>query len=156
MRYFGFLSHMQADASGVVGTLYLLFKRLGLHCWLDMREENLTLEGMRQGVRDSSVFVLILTERVLGSWFCQQEILCAIEEQKPVQLVLEQESRSDFHPFDVAAWEASRGQPERKTMTANGTLQTVDPKIATMIDANLPKAITYRRRDFEVDAMMHD
>ena len=27
MRYFGFLSHMQADASGVVGTLYLLYKR---------------------------------------------------------------------------------------------------------------------------------
>ena len=65
MRYFGFLSHMQADASGVVGTLYLLLKRLGLHCWLDMREENLTLEGMRQGVRDSSVFTLILTEHVL-------------------------------------------------------------------------------------------
>ena len=73
-----------------------------------------------------------------------------------VALVLEQESRSDFPPFDVAAWEASRGQPERKTMTAKGTLQVVDQRIADMIDANLPRAITYRRRDFEVDAMMHE
>ena len=73
-----------------------------------------------------------------------------------MQLVVEQEARSDFHPFDVATWEASRGQSERKTMTANGTLQTVDTKIADMIDANLPNAITYRRRDFEVDAMMHE
>ena len=35
---------------------------------------------MRQGVRDSDVFLLILTRNVLTRWFCQQEILTAINE----------------------------------------------------------------------------
>ena len=43
---------------------------------------------MREGVRDSEVFLLVLTEHVLASWFCQQEMLCAIEEGKRIQLVL--------------------------------------------------------------------
>jgi hypothetical protein len=209
MRYHGFLSHAQADASGTVAALYLLYKQFGLHTWIDMRQEVLTLEGMRQGVRDSSVFILVLSEHVLGSWFCQQEMLCAIEEQKPIQLIVEQEPR--FNPFDIAAWlsansratcaelkaslsvletaktaaatvedyklalekkqeiervklelevihtSAAGGRPgTRMTKTAAGKLQAVPPEICQMIDANLPNAVTYRRRDFEVDAMMRE
>ena len=36
-----------------------------------MRQAKLTLEGMRQGVRDSDVFLLVLTLHVLASWFCK-------------------------------------------------------------------------------------
>ena len=104
MQYFWFLSHAQADAAGTVGELYHAFRRLGLHSWLDMRQERLTLEGMRQGVRDSNVFLLLLSARVLGSWFCRQELLCAIAEGKRIQLVLEADSR--FFPFDQQAWAA--------------------------------------------------
>ena len=57
--------------------------------WLVRVRQDLTLEGMRQGVRDSRVFLLVLTAHVLNSWFCRQEMLCAIESGKPVQLVLE-------------------------------------------------------------------
>ena len=99
MCYHGFMSHQQADASGTVSTLFLLYQQRGLHNWIDMRQEVLTLDGMRNGVCDSAIFILILTKHVLGSWFCQQEMLCAIEEEKPIQLVLEQESR--FSPFDA-------------------------------------------------------
>ena len=93
MQYHSFQSHAQADASGSNATLFWLYEQLGVHNWVDMRQETLTLEAMQQGVRDSSVFILFLTEHVLSSWFCQQEMLCAIEEGKPIQLVLEVEPR---------------------------------------------------------------
>eukprot|EP01043_Picozoa_sp_COSAG02_P058240 COSAG02_NODE_7216_length_3113_cov_16.308842_1_plen_191_part_10 len=102
-------SHAQADASGTAAAMYFAYERLGLHNWIDMRQKVLTLEGMRQGVRESDVFLLLLTEHVLASWFCQQEMLCAIQEGKKVQLLLEEESR--FHPFDVEAWYASKNPP---------------------------------------------
>ena len=37
-----------------------------------MRQALLTLEGMRQGVRDSDVFLLVLTETVLSRPYCQE------------------------------------------------------------------------------------
>ena len=48
MQFFWFLSHAQADAAGTVADLYHAFRRLGLHSWIDMRQEKLTLEGMQQ------------------------------------------------------------------------------------------------------------
>jgi len=44
-----------------------------------MREDKLTLEGMQQSVRDSDVFLLVLSAHMIASWFCKQEMLCAIE-----------------------------------------------------------------------------
>ena len=63
---------MGAGGGGQVGTLFFAYAQLGLHNWLDMRQALLTLEGMRQGVRDSDVFLLVLTENVLNRWYCQQ------------------------------------------------------------------------------------
>lgn len=177
MRFAAFMSHCQADSSGVVGTLFHEYRKLGLHCWLDMKQEQLTLEGMRRGVRASAVFLLILSERVLASWFCQQELLMAIEEGKPIQLIVEQEPR--FHPFDRTAWERSKGRSERVIKGGNGddqqselVLQVVmDDEvpwqssrgneqlckvIADTIDDCLASAVTYRRRDFEQEAMMRE
>ena len=119
-----------------------------------MRQDSITLDGMQQGVRDSSIFVLILTEHVLGSWFCNQEILTAIEEQKQIQLILEEEPR--FFPFDVNAWnEQKRACPsERVVKDAAGTKVQVPAEICQMIDSYLPNAVTFRRRQYEQDAMM--
>ena len=154
MRYHGFLSHAQADASGTVGTLYFAYKQLGLHTWLDMRQQQLTLEGMRQGVADSDVFLLVLSQHVLASWFCQQEMLHAIELGKPIQLILEQEPR--FHPFDVDAWVVRKGESERTVKSVSGAEVAVPSKICAMIDTRLRAAVTYRRRDFEVESMMRE
>ena len=33
MRYHFFISHMQAEASGDVGTMYHLFANMGINCW---------------------------------------------------------------------------------------------------------------------------
>ena len=52
-----FLSQVQQDASGTVGTLYYMLHYLGsLSPWVDMHEENLTLEGMKADVRKLGVF----------------------------------------------------------------------------------------------------
>jgi serine/threonine protein kinase len=165
MVYHAFLSHAQADASGTVGTLFHEYKKLGLHNWIDMKQQNLTLEGMRQGVRDSCIFVLILSARVLASWFCQQEMICAIDEEKPIQLILEEEPR--FFPFNTDEWNAQAAvaaaaaatgvdPPTRSVSNQNGVVTEVPAKIARVIDACLPRAVKYRRRDFEQRAMMRE
>eukprot|EP01043_Picozoa_sp_COSAG02_P002145 COSAG02_NODE_49_length_45106_cov_298.436177_2_plen_965_part_00 len=105
-QFFAFLSHAQQDSSGLVNTLYYAFAKLGLYNWLDMRQDEITLQTMRDGVVNSNVFMLTLSERVLSSWYCQQEILCAIEYNKPFQIVVEVEPR--FHPFDLKSWKASK------------------------------------------------
>ena len=154
MQYHAFLSHAQADASGTVATLYHEYRQRGLHCWLDMRQEKLTLEGMKQGVRDSQIFLLVLSERVLMSWFCQQEMLTAIDEQKPIQLVIEEEPR--FHPFDRLAWESVTPGAKHQVSARGGGEVELPPKICAMVDEHLPQAVTFRRRDFELHAMMHE
>jgi hypothetical protein len=170
MRYHAFMSHAQADASGTVGTLFLEYEKLGLHNWIDMKQALLTLEGMRQGVRDSQVFLLVLSEHVLGSWFCQQELRCAISLGKPIQLVVETDDR--FNPFDFNAWNAFNA-----AMDQSPVIETVDEDDGHQVDVyrvpdspfdqlpvmcrnavndNLPNAVTYRRRNFEVDSMMRE
>ena len=51
MRYHFFVSHMQVEAAGDVGTLCHTLKKLGVNCWRDMDAEDLTEEGMKAGVR---------------------------------------------------------------------------------------------------------
>ena len=126
----------------------------GLHNWLDIYAKNLTLEGMQQGVRDSRIFLLFLSKHVLASWFCQQEILTAIDEGKPIQLVIEEEPR--FSPFDLVTWRAQSGLAVRTVKNQTGEEKEVPKPISDMIDAHLPQAVTYRRRDFEQKAMMQE
>ena len=49
MRFHFFISHVQAEASGDVGTLYFLMSQLGIHCWRDMNTSELTESAMKQG-----------------------------------------------------------------------------------------------------------
>ena len=72
-QYHVFISHAQAEASGTVGTLFHMFKSLGLSAWVDMHQSNLTYEGMMDGVRASDTFLLVLTKTVLTRWFCQED-----------------------------------------------------------------------------------
>ena len=152
MRYKFFLSHAQADAASTGKALFGLLRRVGVHCWYDMEQSNLTLEGMRQGVRDSDVFLLILTEQVLTRWFCQQEILTAIEEGKSIQLMVEEDHR--FHPFPVEAWRVDQSANSPRSFSCDSPADHA--KICAAIDAALPSAVIYRRRDYETDAMIQE
>ena len=76
----GGFGKVNLDAASTAKSFFNVAKRLGVHCWYDMDQANLTLEGMKQGVRDSDVLLLILTQHVLERWFCQQELLTAVDE----------------------------------------------------------------------------
>ena len=102
MKYHAFLSHAQGDASGTAATLYSLHKNLGIHLWYDMRANQLNLDGMKQGVKDSDVILIVLTRTTLSRWFCRQEILEAIAQDRHIQLILEEDPR--FNPFDLDLW----------------------------------------------------
>jgi hypothetical protein len=128
-----------------------MYKQLGLHNWLDMHQELLTLDAMRQGVRESSVFILILTESVLRSWFCQQEIKEALREGKPIQLIIEEDDR--FEPFDEKKWKQTRF---RARVLEWGGDTGLPVEICSMIDDNLHNAVTFRRRNFEAESMMRE
>ena len=78
MRYHAFLSHNQMEASGDVTLLCRELEALGLNPWRDMSQLNLTEEGMKQGVFDSDVFILVLTNSVLNRWFCLKELSWAL------------------------------------------------------------------------------
>ena len=54
-------------------------------------------------MRASSVFLLVLTNTILKSWFCRQEMLCALDEGKKIQLIVEEDSRHD--PWDAEGWQ---------------------------------------------------
>ena len=183
MRYHFFISHCQADASGVARALYDGLNRRGCSCWLDMEEDDLTLEGMRAGVRASDCLIAVLSAHYAGSWFCQQEILEAVRNDVKIVAVVEKENR--FHPFQLSDWCASAADPLRgpfaRPESSGGNLGIPPPDLPTLksgerlspkaggagfaavpmavcsaIDAALVDSIPFRRRDFEVDAMLRE
>ena len=93
MRYHFFITHMQAEASGDVGTLYHLFANMGINCWYvaiclvyshfkppinyafrfqytQARHESQGRDhqkpAMQQGVKDSEAFIVFLTNSYLS------------------------------------------------------------------------------------------
>ena len=85
-----------------------------------------------------------------------------------MQLVVEEDAR--FNPFDREAWAALNAAMDPALPGAAGRLETVDgvavcrlagsafdrvpDKIRAAVNAALPNAVAYRKRDFEADAMM--
>jgi serine/threonine protein kinase len=156
MKYRFFLSHVQAEASGAAKVLFLGLRALGVSTWLDVDAQNLTLDGMRAGVRDSDALLVILTRSYFGSWYCQQELQAAVERGLPIQLLLEQDKR--FFPFDISVWQtAGVGGGVRTWKKANSSDEIAVPTaLAAAIDASLATAVVFRRRDFEFDAMLRE
>ena len=142
---------------------------MGVHGWRDMNQENLTEEGMRQGVYDSDVFVLFLTNSVLSRKFCQKELSWAITFGKPILVVCEDEER--FWPFDYERWATNmctkvatarqeiKGRVTWSIGVPNGGLP-FDECPAFLVEwiRSSPRAewMPFRRRDFEVDALARE
>ncbi|GBG34426.1 Protein NLRC3 [Hondaea fermentalgiana] len=102
-RYHYFLSHMQKEAAGIVKDLYLNLTEARCLAWIDMHAEDLTQESMRQGVENSSYYVLVLTRNVLFRPFCVMELFWAIqhhgdESERRIFFIVEEDSR--FSPWN--------------------------------------------------------
>ena len=67
-----------------------MFQTKGVHCWRDMTQKNLTEEGMQQGVEDSDVFLLFLTNSMLSRPWCLKEIGWALQAKKPIITIVEE------------------------------------------------------------------
>ena len=80
------------------------WRQVGAHAWLDMFEDDLTAPGMKRGVEESDVFVLILTTNVLTREFCRLEIGWALAARKPILVVREDDAR--FSAFEYDRWRA--------------------------------------------------
>jgi len=164
MKYHFFISHIQTEASGDVGTLYFLLQALGVNVWRDMNAKDLTEEGMKQGVKDSDVFVLILTNSVLSRTFCLKEIQWAIEFNKKIVIIVEKEAR--FHAWDHNRWkedECTRvaGELNYTKGWLQNTYEDVKenfPQVLVEIEQQNTNGsmLPFRRRAFEVDALVSE
>ena len=93
-----FISHFQMEGAGTAHALYHAFRGLGARAWVDMFEEDLTEQGMKTGVEQSDVFLLVLTSNVLTRPYCRKELTWALDLNKPIFLLREEESMSMPRP----------------------------------------------------------
>lgn len=158
MRNHFFVSHMQAEAAGDVGTLCLFLKRIGVNCWRDMDASDLTEKGMRRGVETSDAFIIFLTNSYLSRPFCQKEIMWALEFKKPILIVVEEEER--FFAWDIERWKTNRcSRAHDGTWTTGWLSKTYEecPKqVKDLIESNITQMIPFRRRLFESRALVRE
>ena len=160
-RYHIFISHMQREASGDVGTLFFLFEQMGVHGWRDMNQIDLTEIGMRQGVYDSDVFILFLTNSYLSRPFCLLELTWALEFGKPIIIVQENDPR--FWPFDLERWQKNLCHRAQGGGWVEGDLKTTyedcPARVREFIESHVTQVgltLPFRRRDFEVNALTRE
>lgn len=164
-----FLSHFQAEASGPVAAMHAELDSFGARAWLDMYEEDITEAGMRAGVEAADVFVCFLTSCVLTRPFCLAEFGWALDAQKPILLVREEDTR--FAPWDHARWQNDEywdaspmrnGRPHGWSRDLDAQYRQLESgpgrRVRDEIDrqAAAGSIITYRRRDFEAKAMIRE
>ena len=126
-----------------------------------MNAEDLTWEGMRQGVKDSEFFVLFLTNSMLSRNYCLYEISWAIEFKKPIVAVVESDSR--FWAWDYGRWERDECARDRVSVQVRFSelVQSDDKwphadRIKTKINDLAADAVLYCRRKFEAAAMVRE
>merc|ERR1719271_515064 len=159
-----FLSHFQKEGAVVAHALYHALREVGAHAWLDMFEDDLTEPGMKRGVEESDVFVLILTTNVLTREFCRLEIGWALAARKPILMVREDDAR--FNAFEYDRWRADEVWDDDLgwTVPADAALRPYSSLGATpelrairdVIDDRAATSLPYRRRDFEQRAMLFE
>ena len=86
-----FLSYKQDDGNdGAVQMLADQLKERGAKVWLDKLAEDRSETGMTEGVKESDVFVAVISAKYFTSWFCCLEIHTALKEGKPILMVWNQ------------------------------------------------------------------
>ena len=101
-RTHAFISHFQIEAAGEASRIFKALEDVGATGWLDMHADDLTAEGMRAGVENADVFLLLLTSNVLTRHFCLKEFAWALAKKKPIMILVEEEER--FFPWRFEEW----------------------------------------------------
>ena len=88
-----FLSHYQKNSGDQCHALALELRKLGYAVWYDNEADDLTTEGMMEGVKLSEKFLLFINDGTLGRWFVQLEVCEALKCKKKVILVYESDRK---------------------------------------------------------------
>ena len=94
-----FISHAQGNSQDQCNAINEAFTKLGFKAWYDMLAANLTDDGMKDGVKRSSVFLLFLNRGTLSRPFVITEFQEAVKENKRIVLICEVDGRHDA-PLD--------------------------------------------------------
>jgi hypothetical protein len=128
-----FLNHCQASGQDQCRTLALVLQAAGASVWYDMQAQDLTARGMEDAVHNSRCVIIFLSDDVMGRPFCNAEQRWGKLYDCTFLGVVEKDMRHS--PADFAK-ERARAPADLKHL-----LDDVE-------------YIEYRRRDFEVRAMV--
>ena len=105
-QYHFFISHCQATGQDQAHLLCTNLKARGAKVWYDMEMDEITTQGMEDGVRDSMVMIVLLTPLIMSRPFCQLEMRSAKKHDLKIIGVCEQDERRgkvDFAAEKAAA-----------------------------------------------------
>jgi len=124
-RYHFFICHHQASGGNQAKILFDQLTELGCEVWLDNDQgANCTLDGMKQGIRESATLLILLSGRkelqgvadingqyegVFTRHFCHEEIHTALEERLHIIGVQEEDMRFGKPDFGLEKSRAMTG-----------------------------------------------
>ena len=158
-----FLSHNQREAGDLAHTLNEFLTKLGLEIWYDNDAENLTADGMKEGVRESAYFLLIVTANVFQRPFCRLEIDEAFKEKKTFVVIQEQDGR--FADWSWNTWSVSDEYTnvpwiDDKWVTGPYPDESENVRlwsdIKERVEKELVNMLPYRRRQYELSGMVKE
>ena len=85
-----FISHAQVDGATLAEAIYSSMKyEHHKRCWLDVKMKERDEEAMQEGVRNSSTFLAIVSEKYFTRPFCIKELEWAIKFEKGIVVVID-------------------------------------------------------------------
>jgi hypothetical protein len=133
-----FLSHHQEHGGDQCAVLSAELEQRDWKVWYDNKMENLTADGMKEGVRKSAVFLLFLTKGIFSRPYVQLEISEALKYKKPILLLHELDERHGKFDFDSKTGVPDTFQPIAKKLLLNN------------------ESIGWERRDFKQEAVLNE
>ena len=156
-RWHAFISHSQSTGGDQAQVLALELKLAGWEVWYDQNADILTLDGMREGVEKSAVFILLLTEGVLTRPFVHFEMATAIKADVPWFLIHEEDARHGKFSFDEF------GNAPAFTKTALGLGNAEDGDDGPILEpadiksiASSVESLAWRRRGYEKRSLINE
>ena len=130
-----FINHCQASGQDQCRSLCMLLQQAGASVWYDMQAQDLTAQGMEEGVSESRNLLVFLSDDCFGRPFCNAEQRWGKLYGCNIVGVVEKDSRHG--PADFGK------EKERAPADLKHLLDEVE-------------FIEYRRRDFEAAAMVQE
>ena len=88
-----FLSHRQTDTYGalIAEKIFYEMKERVIQCWMDVHvaRNKRDLPGMKDGIKNSRKVIVVLSKTYFESDYCKKELQWAMEEKKPIILVMD-------------------------------------------------------------------